>query len=173
MSTPKGSVPWNAGTGKGWTDKRGYRWIYVTENGRRRAKREHRHVMEQHLRRALRPDEVVHHKNEDTADNRLENLEVLDWGTHTTSHHTGSHRSDLVKRTQEVMANYREEHKRLREINAELLAMLESLYGDLARYSKMTEGVWSSGSIAFGSMADSVHRVIQKALGREAICRGQ
>lgn len=26
MSTPKGTAPWNKGLGKGWTDKRGYRW---------------------------------------------------------------------------------------------------------------------------------------------------
>ena len=39
MPAAKGSVPWNAGTSNGWTDKRGYRWLYVTENGKRRARR--------------------------------------------------------------------------------------------------------------------------------------
>ena len=29
MSTPKGTKPWNAGTGQGWTDKRGYRWRFA------------------------------------------------------------------------------------------------------------------------------------------------
>ena len=42
--TPGRAVPWNAGTGKGWVDQRGYRWIRV--NGR--SVREHRHIMAEH-----------------------------------------------------------------------------------------------------------------------------
>lgn len=122
MSAPKGTKPWNAGKGKGWTDKRGYRWIYVVENGKRRAKREHRHIVEQSLGRTLTAEEMVHHINGDRSDNRLENLQVTTWGAHTAAHHNGSERPEYTKRTMEVLANYREENKRLREVSTDLLA---------------------------------------------------
>lgn len=46
----------------------------------------HRAVMEEHLGRPLLGDEVVHHKNHVKTDNRLENLEVMQWDEHSISH---------------------------------------------------------------------------------------
>jgi hypothetical protein len=44
--------------------------------------REHRWIMEQHLGRKLQRWEHVHHINDDSSDNRLENLEVLSNADH-------------------------------------------------------------------------------------------
>jgi hypothetical protein len=46
----------------------------------------HRWAMEQHLGRTLTAAEVVHHKNGDRFDNRLENLEVLSHKEHAVHH---------------------------------------------------------------------------------------
>ena len=47
---------------------------YATKNG---YVLEHRIVMENHLNRLLNSNEVAHHKNRNTHDNHLENLDLL------------------------------------------------------------------------------------------------
>jgi len=47
----------------------------------------HRWVAENYIvKRKLRPDEEVHHKNRNKLDNRIENLQVLTNRQHTTKH---------------------------------------------------------------------------------------
>lgn len=127
MPAAKGSVPWNAGTSNGWTDKRGYRWLYVTENGKRRARREHRVVVEKSIGRRLEPWEVVHHKDGNPSNNAIDNLEVVEFGAHTAEHHAGSRKSYEARRSMEAFALLREELKAERALKAELLEALQSI----------------------------------------------
>jgi len=72
----------------------GYRIL----NTRGKKTREHRMIMEKHLSRKLRSDEVVHHKDENKLNNKIKNLEVMSITEHR-KHHMSKHRipAKLVK----------------------------------------------------------------------------
>ena len=81
-----------------WTNKQGYNIVQI--NGKKL--REHRHIMEQHIGRKLKPSENVHHKNGIRNDNRIENLEL--WCE--VRQLPGQRISDLIEF---ICTNYRKE----------------------------------------------------------------
>lgn len=97
---------------KGFTiNDSGYRMVSVTLDDPFRCMsdkygriREHRLIMARHLGRPLERWEVVHHKNRNRDDNRIENLEVLSSGIHT-----------LVTRMEGQIDRLERENKELRE----------------------------------------------------------
>lgn len=58
----------------------------------------YRHVMEQHIGRQLRTDEHVHHINGDKADDRIENLQIVDPKEHRLMHETEIQAGRAAKR---------------------------------------------------------------------------
>lgn len=50
---------------------------------------QHRYIMEQHLGRKLKAEEIVHHINDDKLDNRIDNLKVMTNAEHLSHHHKG------------------------------------------------------------------------------------
>ena len=59
--------------------------------------REHRAVMEKHIGRSLRTDEIIHHKDGNKRNNAVSNLEIV-----TRSNHARLHSDRLLKRKRPI-----------------------------------------------------------------------
>lgn len=67
----------------GYWIENGYKVLYI--EGDKQIK-EHIKIMEDHIGRKLNKDEVVHHINENKLDNRIENLQLMTRGEHSSYH---------------------------------------------------------------------------------------
>ena len=96
---------------------KGYLYVTIGENAGRRL---HDVIMEEHIGRRLKPDECVHHINGVKDDNRLENLQLMTVGEHSTLHNyhnAGSRKlvspgeeSPSAKLTWEIVREIRNNH---------------------------------------------------------------
>ena len=64
---------------------------YIRTGGRKNLLM-HRVLMEEHINRKLKPNEVVHHKDGDILNNRMSNLEIISNSEHTAIHRKKKHR---------------------------------------------------------------------------------
>lgn len=82
----KNNPNWKCGY---WINEDGYKVIENSGVNQGRKILEHRLVMEQFLKRRLDTNELVHHKNGNKLDNRIENLELTTRSEHPKIHFKG------------------------------------------------------------------------------------
>lgn len=72
---------------------------------------EHRYIMSEHIGRPLKPEEVVHHRNENRMDNNLDNLELIgSHGLHTALHHTATN-DEVLQQIRDFYATHNRKPK--------------------------------------------------------------